>query len=88
MSRASRLNQLDYSHWSGSLKEHLRERLVINDLEREMTVAALSRMMSARTREDAETADRCNQIELPWVFGDERDIIEDLDKFLQEHEDD
>ena len=53
-----------------------------------MTVATLSRMMSARTREDAETADRCNQIELPWVVGDERDIIEDLDKFLQEHEDD
>ena len=53
-----------------------------------MTVAGLSRMMTARTREDAETADGCNQIELPWIFGDEQDIIENLDKFLQEHEND
>jgi hypothetical protein len=51
-----------------------------------MTVTALSRMMNAETKEDAEIADRCNQIELPWIFGNEQDIIEDLDKFLQEHE--
>jgi hypothetical protein len=88
VTRANRLNQLDYSHWNGSLKEHLRERLIINDLEREMTVAALNRVLEARSKEDMEVVERCNSIELPWMFGNEQDIIEDLDKFLQEHEND
>jgi len=88
VNRANRLNQLDYSHWNGSLRDHLRERLVINDLEREMTVAALTRTMEAKSKEELELAEKSNKIELPWMFGEEQDIIEDLDKFLQEHEND
>ena len=60
----------------------------MSDLEREMTVDALHRLLEAKSREEAEIAEKCNKIELPWIFGDDQDIIEELDKFLQEHEND
>ena len=44
--------------------------------------------MKATSKESAEIASKTNKIELPWIFGDDQDIVEELDKFLQEHEND
>ena len=87
MVRAVRVGQIDYSNWHGTLRDYLRERLILDDLEREMTVKTLNRLITATKKPDIEIADKCNQIELPWIFGEEQAVIDDLEKFYEENKD-
>ena len=78
---------MDYSGWQGSKADRLRERLVMDDLEREMETEALDRIMRAWSREEAELADKVNSIQAPWLAGEQsaEAIVEDLDKFYNEN---
>ena len=67
--------------------DYLRERLVMDDLEDEMEVDALDRILRASGREDSEIADKINSIQTPWLTGNQSSeaIVEDLDKFYNEN---
>jgi hypothetical protein len=78
---------IDYSGWRGTGADRLRERLVMDDLEREMETEALDRIMRAGSREETELADKVNSIQTPWLSGEQSTeaIVEDLDKFYNEN---
>lgn len=78
---------MDYSRWQGTPKDVVRERLIMDDLERDLETDALDRIMRAASREEAETADKVNSIRVPWLTGDQsaEAIVEELDKFYNEN---
>lgn len=77
---------IDYSKWRGTPRELARERLLLDELERESIASALDRVMHARTREDLDLADTANKLRTPWLGGqeDEETIQRELDRLLED----
>lgn len=83
--KAAARGVIDYSKWRGTPRELARERLILDELERDSVATALDRVMHARTREDLDLADTVNKIQTPWLDGreDEETIQRELDRLLE-----
>ena len=75
---------MDYSKWRGTWREHERERLILDDLEREILVSNLTRLPTVRSQRDLDVITTARNIEIPWMSGEatQQNIMDGLDNLL------
>lgn len=79
---------MDYSAWRGTHADFTRERFIMDDMEREIEVAGLDRVMRTRTMEAFEIARKVNDMVAPWLGDGQNDksIMDELDELLEEED--